>query len=115
MKIPNCIKNLFDKPPKKLENCKCGKPGVHGFLKGDGKTKESYAECEECFKKNIRKLTIKALKQTIHEKGLDMCPECGLRGKHAPSTVKYCLKFYMCPNGHAWTLTNQNETQQQRT
>jgi len=102
------LKNLLHRKgsEKQLEVCKCGKPGVHGFLKGDGKTGESYAECEECFKKNIRKMTLKCMKEAIHARGLDICPECGLRGKHAPLNVKYCLKQYKCANGHEWKLVD---------
>ena len=89
---------------KELEVCKCGKPGVHGFLKGNGKSGESYAECEECFVKNIRKMTLKCLKQSISKEGFDICPACGLKGKHAPLNVKQCLRFYTCKNGHSWEI-----------
>lgn len=103
------ILHLTSSKPQELEVCKCGKPGKHGFLKGDGKTRESYAECDDCFEKNIRKMTLKCIKESIHAKGLDMCPECGLRGKHAPTSVKQCLRFYKCKNGHEWKLIDVPE------
>ena len=109
MKPIEWLKSIFHKPPKQLETCKCGKPGVHGFLKGDGKTGESYAECEDCFKRNIRKLTLKCMKEAIHANGLDICPECNLVGKHAPLNVKQCLRFYKCPNNHTWRIIDQHE------
>jgi len=90
--------------PKPLEACKCGKPGKHGFLKGDGKTRESYAECEECFTKNVRKMTLKCMKEAISRRKLDICPLCGLKGKRPSSKVKHYLRFYKCPNGHKWEL-----------
>lgn len=116
MKITQWIKSLFNKPPKKLEDCKCGKPGVHGFLKGNGKTGESYAECEECFTKNIRKMTLKYMKEAINKQKLDICPVCGLKGKRPSSKIKQYLRFYKCPNEHEWEIkpNKKNETEQQR-
>lgn len=95
--------------PKPLEQCKCGKPGVHGFLKGNGKTRESYAECEKCFTKNVKKMTIKYMKEAISKRKLDICPLCGLKGKRPSSKVKHYLRFYKCPNGHNWEISHSDK------
>jgi hypothetical protein len=104
MKIPKFIKDLISKPPKPIEYCKCGAVGTHRMWNDK---KELWSECDDCFKKRIRKTTLKCLCQTIHDRGWDMCPQCGARGKHGPAKMKHRLRFYKCPNGHEWKLVDK--------
>ena len=107
-KLFKFVKGLFIRDLPKPKVCKCGKPGTKGYLTKDkeGKVLE-VDECEDCFKKRIKKLTIQALKGAIHARGWDVCPICGLRGKHAPLNVKHAFKQYRCANGHEWKLEDK--------
>jgi hypothetical protein len=104
MKIPKFIKDLISKPDPPIEYCKCGVVGTHGFI---GKDKSLFSECDVCFQKRIRKTALKCIRQAIHARGWDICPECRQRGKPGPAKMKQRFRFYKCPNGHEWELIDK--------